>query len=122
VDRHGNRRKTRRTHRCHRQGNPSLWDAKEDNGPDGIARGFKDYFAFFRSISAGRGAVIGRVGDAEIAQPFLLGAHRDVVAPVAGPLPSALIKLATTLGTVPTPSASTSLLPIQTPHIAPHAR
>ena len=29
---------------------------------------------------------MGRVGDADIAQPFLLGAHRDVVAPVGGRL------------------------------------
>src|SRR5712675_1367021 len=61
-------------------------DAKEDNGPDGIARGFKDLLRILPFNSAGRGAVIGRVGDAEIAQPFLLGARRDVVAPVAGPL------------------------------------
>jgi len=61
-------------------------DAKEDNGPDGITRGFKDLLRILPFNSAGRGALIGRVGDAEIAQPFLLGAHRDVVAPVAGPL------------------------------------
>src|SRR6266404_330483 len=61
-------------------------DAKEDNGPDGITRGFKDLLRMLPFNSAGRGALIGRVGDAEIAQPFLLGAHRDVVAPVAGPL------------------------------------
>src|SRR5713101_1561794 len=61
-------------------------DAKEDNGPDGITRGFKDLLRILAFNAAGRGALIGRVGDAEIAQPFLLGAHRDVVAPVAGPL------------------------------------
>ncbi len=61
-------------------------DAKEENGPDGIARGFKDLLRILPFNSAGRGALIGRVGDAEIAQPLLLGAHRDVVAPVAGPL------------------------------------
>src|SRR5712672_4663750 len=61
-------------------------DAKEDNGPDGITRGFKDLLRILPFNGAGRGALIGRIGDAEIAQPFLLGAHRDVVAPVAGPL------------------------------------
>jgi len=61
-------------------------DAKEDNGPDGIARGFKDLLRILPFNGAGRGALIGRVGDAEIAQPFLLGAHRDLVAPVAGRL------------------------------------
>jgi len=61
-------------------------DAKEDNGPDGIARGFKDLLRILPFNGAGRGALIGRVGDAEIAQPFLLGAHRDLVAPVGGRL------------------------------------
>jgi hypothetical protein len=61
-------------------------DAKEDNGPDGITRGFKDLLRILPFNGAGRGALIGRVGDAEIAQPFLLGARRDVIAPVAGPL------------------------------------
>ena len=59
-------------------------DAKEDNGPDGITRGFKDLLRILPFNGAGRGALIGRVGDAEIAQPFLLGANRDVIAPVAG--------------------------------------
>jgi len=61
-------------------------DAKEDNGPDGVARGFKDLLRILPFNQAGRGAVIGRIGEAEIAQPFLLGAHRDVVAPVGGRL------------------------------------
>jgi len=61
-------------------------DAKEDNGPDGISRGFKDLLRILPFSGAGRGALIGRVGDAEIAQPFLLGAHRDVIVPVAGKL------------------------------------
>jgi LssY C-terminus len=61
-------------------------DAKEDNGPDGITRGFKDLLRILPLNAAGRGALIGRVGEAEIAQPFLLGAHRDVIAPVVGPL------------------------------------
>jgi hypothetical protein len=61
-------------------------DAKEDNGPDGIARGFKDLLRILPFNGGGRGALIGRVGDAEIAQPFLLGAHRDVIVPVAGKL------------------------------------
>ena len=61
-------------------------DAKEDNGPDGVTRGFKDLLRILPFNGAGRGALIGRVGDAEIAQPFLLGANRDVIAPVAGRL------------------------------------
>jgi hypothetical protein len=61
-------------------------DAKEDNGPDGVTRGFKDLLRILPFNGAGRGALIGRVGDAEIAKPFLLGTHRDLIAPVAGRL------------------------------------
>src|SRR5216683_8135359 len=61
-------------------------DTKEDNGPDGITRSFKDLLRILPFNGAGHGALIGRVGDAEIAQPFLLGASRDVTAPVAGRL------------------------------------
>jgi hypothetical protein len=61
-------------------------DAKEDNGPDGVPRGFKDLLRILPFNGAGRGALIGRVGDANVAQPFLLGAHRDVIAPVGGKL------------------------------------
>src|SRR6202030_4074667 len=61
-------------------------DAKEDNGPDGVTRGFKDLLRILPFNGAGRGALIGRVGDAEIAQAFLLGGNRDVIAPVAGRL------------------------------------
>jgi hypothetical protein len=61
-------------------------DAKEDNGPDGIPRGFKDLIRILPLNSAGRGALIGRIGDADAAQPFLLGAKRDVVAPIGGRL------------------------------------
>jgi hypothetical protein len=61
-------------------------DAKQDNGPEGIPRGFKDLLRILPFNGAGRGALMGRVGDADIAQPFLLGVHRDVVAPVGGRL------------------------------------
>ena len=61
-------------------------DAKEDNGPEGIPRGFKDLLRILPFNGAGRGALIGRVGDPDIAQPFLLGADRDVVVPVGGRL------------------------------------
>jgi len=61
-------------------------DAKEDNGPDGITRGFKDLLRVLPFNGAGRGVLIGRIGEPEIAQPFLLGANHDVIAPVAGRL------------------------------------
>jgi len=59
-------------------------DAKQDNGPDGLTRGFRDLIRVLPFNEAGRGALIGRIGDKDAAQPFLVGAHRDVVAPVAG--------------------------------------
>jgi LssY C-terminus len=61
-------------------------DAKADNGPGGLTRGFKDLMRILPFNDAGRGAVIGRIGDADVAEPFLVGAHKDVVAPVAGKL------------------------------------
>ena len=61
-------------------------DAKEDNGPDGLTRNFKDLIRILPFNDAGRGALIGRIGDADIAQPFLLGAHKDVVSPISGKL------------------------------------
>jgi len=61
-------------------------NAKEDNGPDGLPRGFKDLLRILPFNAAGRGALIGRVGDAEVAQPFLLGAFHDVAIPVGGRL------------------------------------
>jgi len=61
-------------------------DAKEDNGPDGLGRSFGDLLRVLPFNEAGRGALIGRIGDKDAAQPFLVGGHRDVVAPVAGRL------------------------------------
>jgi hypothetical protein len=61
-------------------------DAKGDNGPDGLARGFRDLLRVLPFNEAGRGALIGRIGDKDAAQPFLVGAHREVVAPVSGHL------------------------------------
>jgi hypothetical protein len=61
-------------------------DAKDDSGPEGMARGFKDLIRILPFNTAGRGAVIGRVGDAASAQPFLIGAHCNVVSFAGGPL------------------------------------
>jgi hypothetical protein len=67
-------------------GNLRYAEAKDDNGPDGLARGFKDLLRILPLNQSGRGALIGRIGEAATSQPFLLGAHRDVVAPVGGRL------------------------------------
>jgi LssY C-terminus len=61
-------------------------DAKTDNGPDGLTRNFKDLIRILPYNGAGRGAVIGRIGDADIAQPFVIGAKKEIVAPVSGKL------------------------------------
>lgn len=61
-------------------------DAKAENGPDGLARGFRDLLRVLPFNEAGRGALIGRIGDKDAAQPFLVGGHRDVLASVAGRL------------------------------------
>jgi hypothetical protein len=59
-------------------------DAKEDNGPEGLARSFKDLVRILPFANGGRGALIGRIGDANTGQPILIGAHQDVIAPVGG--------------------------------------
>ena len=61
-------------------------DAKDDNGPDGLPRGFKDLLRVLPFNEAGRGTLIGLVGDKDVARPFVIGARRDVVAPVSGRL------------------------------------
>jgi hypothetical protein len=61
-------------------------DAKTDNGPEGLARGFKDLLRVLPFNEAGRGALIGRIGDQDTAEPFAIGARRDVLAPIFGRL------------------------------------
>ncbi len=61
-------------------------DAKDDNGPDGLPRGFRDLLRILPFNEAGRGALIGRIGDKDTTQPFVIGARRDVIAPVSGRL------------------------------------
>jgi hypothetical protein len=61
-------------------------DAKADNGPEGLARGFKDLIRNLPDNDSGRGALIARIGDPDVAQPFLLGANKEVVSPISGKL------------------------------------
>jgi len=61
-------------------------DAKTDNGPEGLTRGFKDLIRILPDNDAGRGAVIGKIGDPDIAQPFVIGPKKEVVAPISGKL------------------------------------
>jgi len=55
-------------------------------GPDGLKRGFADLVHEYAVPDAGHGALIGRLGSDEGAQPFLVGAATDYEAPVAGRL------------------------------------
>src|SRR5258707_13900037 len=44
-------------------------DAKDDNGPDGLPRGFKDLLRVLPFNEAGRGALLGLIGDKDVARP-----------------------------------------------------
>jgi hypothetical protein len=55
-------------------------------GPDGLARGFADLVHQYAVTDAGHGALVGRVGPADTAEPFLVGAAKEYEAPVAGRL------------------------------------
>ncbi|HTQ63117.1 MAG TPA: LssY C-terminal domain-containing protein [Candidatus Solibacter sp.] len=57
-----------------------------DIAPVGAPRGFKDLLRDLPFNGAGRGALIGRIGDEGISQPFLIGANRQLVSPIAGRL------------------------------------
>jgi len=55
-------------------------------GPDGLARNFKDLIHQYAVTDAGHGALIGRLGSEDVAEPFLIGASKDYVAPIANRL------------------------------------
>lgn len=55
-------------------------------GPDGLARGFADLLHSYAVGSAGHGALIGRIGSADYAQAFLIGASKEYDVPVSGRL------------------------------------
>ena len=67
-------------------GNLRYADAKNDNDAGGLTRGFKDLIRVLPFNDAGRGALIGRIGDKDTAQPFLIGTRHESVAPVGGRL------------------------------------
>lgn len=55
-------------------------------GPDGLARGWQDLIHEYAVTDGGHGALIGRLGPLETAQPFLVGANLVYTAPVPGRL------------------------------------
>lgn len=58
----------------------------KESGPDGIARGWMDLIRAFPLNEAKRGALLGRIGESNAAQPFLIGPRTDREVPIAGRL------------------------------------
>ena len=73
-------------------------DQQTDTTPAGIARGFKDLLRNLPFNEAGRGAVIGRIGDEDTSQPFLIGAKRDLVSLISGRLSLGINQLSSDTG------------------------
>ena len=71
-------------------GDQSSYEAKTHTvgtfGPDGLARGFADLLHAYAVGDAGHGALIGRVGSADYAQAFAIGASKEFDVPVTGRL------------------------------------
>ena len=69
---------------------PANPNAKSQNpqsfGPEGLARSFRDLIHQYAVPDGGHGALIARLGSADVAQPFLVGASKEFTAPVAGRL------------------------------------
>jgi len=61
-------------------------DAVSESTPDGLKRGWTDMLRAMQLNDAGRGALIGRVGDGAAARPFLVGAQREARMTTAGRL------------------------------------
>jgi hypothetical protein len=74
-------------------------DTQADADATGLARNFKDLIRLLPYNAAGRGAVIGRVGDATFAQPFLIGAKCNVISYSGGALSVGLNQMSIDTGT-----------------------
>lgn len=61
-------------------------DAQQACGPEGLPRGWKDLIRQLPLNEAGRGSLVGRIGDSAAARAFLLGAKAEHKAPIAGRL------------------------------------
>ncbi len=61
-------------------------DAKQPATPDGLARGWKDLLRILPLNDAGRGALLGRIGNDEAARIFLAGSSYKFRSPIAGRL------------------------------------
>lgn len=61
-------------------------DARQDATPEGLRRGWRDLIRAMPLNDAGRGALIGRVGQGAASRPFLIGARRESRMTVSGRL------------------------------------
>lgn len=61
-------------------------DARQANGPEGLARGFLDLVRNLPLNQAGRGTLVGRFGTSDAARAFLIGKEFSGAAPVDGEL------------------------------------
>jgi hypothetical protein len=61
-------------------------DARQPNGPEGLSRGFMDVIRNMPMNDAGRGTLIGRIGNSDGARPFLIGAQYSGQARIEGRL------------------------------------
>jgi hypothetical protein len=61
-------------------------DARQANGPEGLSRGFMDVIRNMPMNGAGRGTLIGRIGNSDAARPFLIGAQYSGQARIEGRL------------------------------------
>lgn len=60
--------------------------AENSFGPAGMARGFRDLLRILPMPQSGRGALIGRIGQAGVALPFVIGEKFDTTTVAGGPL------------------------------------
>ena len=67
-------------------GTLQLTEATETNGPQGHSRGWRDLLRILPLADAGRGALLGRIGSDDAAQPFLVGERREMNTPQGGRL------------------------------------
>ena len=68
------------------EGSIQFGDAPQAAGPAGLPRGWKDLLRVMPLNSAGRGALIGRIGNDDVSQAFLIGASEEFSAGRAGRL------------------------------------
>ena len=62
------------------------YPSSQPTGPDGLPRGWADLLRQLPVGEAGRGALIGRIGDGDAALPFRVGARRQLDATESGRL------------------------------------